>query len=149
MENRKFTSKMDRPFAIILATVLLFVMFFFVLAFFLDDFSLTDIWVAIGCFLFTLALLLWLTLDITYEFRAQYLFLRAGFLFTKIRYEDIEGYNRTTRKLDALSGFTMLSSTKALEILSPTVMLGCVKISPSDMEGFIVKLERCMQKKHS
>lgn len=137
---------MDLPFALMLGGVLGFVIILFGAILFIDDTTATDLWIMLGCILFVGIVLLWLAFDITYEFREDHLFIRAGFLFTRIRYEDIEGYNILTNKMDIFSGFNLLSSTKAMEILAPTVMLGCVKISPSDLEGFIEQLEIRMKK---
>lgn len=90
MQNKKFTSKMDRPFACMLVGVLLFLFILSGLILFFDDTSVADVWSIIGGIGFTVILLVWLAFDITYEFREEHLFLRAGFLFTRIRYEDIE-----------------------------------------------------------
>jgi len=43
--------------------------------------------------------------------------------------------------MDALSGFNLLSLTKGIAILSDKVVLGEVKTSPVDREGFIRELE--------
>lgn len=147
MQPIKFTSKMDKPFATILVGLMLCIFGLCIALLFIEDLTVTNIWALLGCTVFTCGLILWLALDICYEFREDHLFLRAGFLFTRIRYEDIESYRLLTNKMDVLSGFNLLSSTKAIEILASTVMLGCVKVSPSDMDGFIEQLEKRMHHK--
>ena len=77
-------------------------------------------------------------------FKEEYLYLRAGFMWTEIRYEDIESYRHFDGFLDAGSGFNLLSASRGIAILSQKVMLGEVKISPTDLDGFIAELERRM-----
>lgn len=144
MERRIFTSKMDQPFAYMFIGIMLFIIGLFTIGLLLEEETAAYVPAALSCTLITCGLLCWLAFDIRYEFREDHLFLRAGCFFTRIRYEDIEGYRVLTNKMDVLSGFHLGSSTTALEILSPTVMLGCVKVSPSDMDGFMKELEKRM-----
>lgn len=65
MENKKFTSKMDRPFAIVLAAILGFVIILSAVGLLLDNFSLIDFWVVLGCLVFTILNVMWLLLNFT------------------------------------------------------------------------------------
>lgn len=137
---------MNRPFKILFSVIFFVVIISFGSVFLLeDDLAATDIWFAVGGCLFTMGLMIWIALDIRYEFKDDHLYLRAGCFYTRIRYEDIESYRQLNSLMDSMSGFNLQTSTKAIEILSQKVMLGAVRISPSDREGFIQELEKRMQ----
>lgn len=147
MQNITFTSKMDKTFRSLLILFSSIILLLFILPFVLDSDNMTksDFWnITLSCFI-TLLILLWLSFDIKYVFKEEYLYLRAGFLFTRIRYEDIESYREVKGLMDVVSGFNILNSTNAIAILSQKVVLGEVKISPADRVGFLCELERRMQ----
>lgn len=147
MENIKFTSKIDHTFKVIFLAIFIFLVVIFSIVFAIegDSLSMKDFIVAIGICSFLMGLLLWLAFDITYEFKKEYLYLRAGFLFTRIRYEEIESYRHLDGFMDVTSGFNLLSSTKGIAIMSQKVLLGEVKISPTDIDRFIQELEKRMK----
>ncbi|MEG0380718.1 MAG: PH domain-containing protein, partial [Kurthia sp.] len=89
----------------------------------------------------------WMAFSITYELREDYLYVRAGFLFTKVRYEHIESYRELSGFMDVFTGFNLLSSTDGLAIMSQKIVLGEVKISPVEKERFIQELEKKMVKR--
>jgi len=135
---------MDNPFKIILICIILF--FFIVLSLPLlldrENFTMVDFYIISGIFLVLIIFLFWIAIDIVYRFEEEHLYLRAGCLFTRIKYIDISSYRELKGLMDILTGFNLLSSSKGIAILSDKVMLGEVKISPVDQEGFIRELER-------
>ena len=144
MQEVLFTSKMDKTFRNILMLAVGVLLLLFFLPLLLDSESMTqkDIWTVTILCIVTLAMLLWFAFDIKYVFKEDHLYLRAGFLFTRIRYEDVESYREVKGLMDVGSGFNLLNSTNAIAILSQKVMLGEVKISPADQEGFLRELEK-------
>ncbi|QQP10571.1 PH domain-containing protein [Lysinibacillus agricola] len=101
-----------------------------------------DFYIISSIFLVLIIFLFWIAIDIVYRFEEEHLYLRAGCLFTRIKYIDISSYRELNGLMDILTGFNLLSSSKGIAILSDKVMLGEVKISPVDQEGFIRELER-------
>lgn len=144
MQDVLFTSKIDKTFRNILMLAVggLLLLFFLPLLFDSEGMTQKDIWTVTILCIVTLAMLLWFAFDIKYVFKADHLYVRAGFLFTRIRYEDVESYREVKGLMDVGSGFNLLNSTNAIAILSQKVMLGEVKISPADQEGFLRELEK-------
>lgn len=144
MQDVLFTSKMNKSFRNMLVIIVGVILILFIVPIILDSENMTkaDFWaITMSCML-TLAMILWFAFDIKYVFKEEHLYLRAGFLFTRIRYEDIESYREVKGLMDVGSGFNLLNSTDAMAILSQKVMLGEVKISPTDQEAFIQELEK-------
>ena len=139
-----FRSKMDKTFKISFASaiLLIFIVLSLPLLFDRENFMVEDIYIMLGLFLAIVLFLSWIVFDIVYRFEEEHLYLRAGFLFTRIKYIDISSYRELDGLMDVLSGFNLLSSSKGIAILSDKVILGEVKISPVDREGFIRELER-------
>lgn len=144
MQNVTFTSKMDKTFRIMLLLVIGVLLLLFILPVVFDGEAMTQADVITHTLLcaLTVGLILWLAFDIKYVFKADHLYVRAGFLFTRIRYEDVESYREVKGLMDVGSGFNLLNSTNAMAILAQTVLLGEVKVSPTDQEGFIEELEK-------
>lgn len=140
----RFTSKMDRTFALIYGIIVVICIGSFGLIFVLDDGTMIEKVVSAAIGIICVGAITWLLFDIQYEFKEQELYLRAGFLYTRIPYKSIEGYRLVEGFLDVGSGFNLLSNTKALAIMSQKVMLGEVKISPTDRDAFIAELQKRM-----
>ena len=134
-----FKSKMDKPFKIVFVCVILIVFIILTLPFLFDR---ANFGIVLVIFLITVFSLFWLATDIVYRFEEDHLYLRAGCLFTRIKYVDISSYRELNGLMDVLSGFNLLSSSKGIAILSDKVMLGEVKISPVNREEFIKELEK-------
>ena len=61
-----------------------------------------------GTCILVVGMMLWLALDISYKFREDHLYLRVGFLFTCIRYEDIESYRHHGHHLEEIRSSPMI-----------------------------------------
>ncbi|MFC4711686.1 PH domain-containing protein [Planococcus dechangensis] len=133
-----FRSKIDRPFLMLYgaATLLIAVSCFWPF-FFDDDMPLSAAAILISIFVGTIAFMLWLILGISYVFRDDHIFVKAGPLRTKIAYEDISLISPTS---DILTGMRMLSSRDALEIFYPKAVMDSVKISPAEQRRFLDEL---------
>lgn len=144
MQQITFTSSMNRTFKRLLVLTLGSVSSLFIALLWIQPghWATSDTWVILGLLAFIYAVVLWPILAITYTFHEDHLYLRAGYLFTRIRYEDIESYRYINGLMDSGTGFNLLSSTEGIAILSQKVMLGEVKISPSNRQAFIEELEK-------
>ena len=133
-----FHSKIDRPFLTLYSTAtLLITVSCFWPFFFDDDMPLSAAIIFVSIFVGTIAFVLWLILGISYVFRDNHLFVKAGPLRRKIAYEDISLVAPTS---DILTGTRKLSSRDALEIFYPKAFMGSVKISPDEQQRFLDEL---------
>ncbi|MEZ0480690.1 PH domain-containing protein [Planococcus sp. SSTMD024] len=137
-----FRSKIDRPFLTLYgaATLLIAVSCFWPF-FFDEDMPLSAAIILILIFVGTISFMLWLILGISYVFRDEHLFVKAGPLRIKISYEDVSLIAPTS---DILTGTRMLSSRDALEIFYPKAFMGSVKISPAEQQRFLDELMKRM-----
>lgn len=151
MNELKFISKMDKKFKGFFIGFAIFIILFFIFIAILDGATISKAdWLTLIITMFVVILFVaWLLVDIRYVLREDHLYIRGGFLFTKIKYEDIEGYRLFNSFLEAGSGFNVLSSTKGVAILSQKVLLGEVKISPSNREQFIEELDKRRKASHA
>lgn len=85
------------------------------------------------------ALLGWLAIDISYEFKEEVLFVKGGMFRSKIRYEEI---TQITRHPNLWVGYRLISSRDAIEIHYRIGAIGSVVVSPADQERFIEELIR-------
>ncbi|WP_391206445.1 PH domain-containing protein [Psychrobacillus sp. L4] len=134
-----FKSKRDRTFIILimvasvliaLATLLPIV----IELFFMEAPDMIAVWITLVLFLLCEGFILWVSLDIEYTFKENYLFVRGGLFRSKIPFEDIMKVNPTS---NILVGYRVLSSTDALEIHYKNAIMGSVIISPENREEFL------------
>ena len=85
-------------------------------------------------FVMCVGFILWITFDIEYSFKDDYLFIKGGPFRSKIPYEDITKVNKTSQ---ILAGYRILSSKDALEIHYKKATLGSIIISPSEQQKFL------------
>ncbi|WP_225986127.1 PH domain-containing protein [Psychrobacillus glaciei] len=140
-----FKSKRDRTFIILimvasvliaLATLLPMV----IELFFMEAPDMNAVWITLVLFLLCEGFILWVSLDIEYTFKEDYLFVRGGLFRSKIPFEDITKVNPTS---NILFGYRILSSTDALEIQYKKAIMGSIIISPENRENFLkVLLEK-------
>ncbi|WP_391119042.1 PH domain-containing protein [Psychrobacillus sp. L3] len=140
-----FKSKRDRTFMILImmasaliamATLLPVV----IELFFMEAPDMKAVWITLVLFLLCEGFILWVSLDIEYTFKEDYLFVRGGLFRSKIPFEDITKVNPTS---NILVGYRILSSTDALEIHYKKAFMGSVIISPENREEFLkVLLEK-------
>lgn len=138
-----FRSKVDRFFIVtigiiifILAVAILFPLLFQDAR---DD-SLYVI-ILISLFIMSTVFILWSSFSITYTFEEDHLFVKGGFLRSRIPYENITKVKPTT---SIWYGYRMLSAKNALEIFYKYAMFGSVKVSPKHQAEFMTLLkEKC------
>lgn len=111
--------------------------------FFTESPDIKAISVIIVLFVLVTAFIVWISFDIEYTFKEDYLFVRGGLLRSKIPYEDIMKVNPTS---NILFGYRILSSKDALEIQYKKALLGSVIISPAEQDDFLkVLLQKAPQ----
>ncbi|ANU20018.1 hypothetical protein BBI15_07230 [Planococcus plakortidis] len=140
-----FRSKSD-PFFIrfILAAIFIIAAVSFIPLLF-DDAPLSAFVIVTATFLVTTALILWITFAIRYVFQERHLLVKAGPFRSRIPYQSILKVAPTR---DIFTGYRLLSSRDALEIINNTTMFGTVKISPERQDVFIAELKkRCPELK--
>ncbi|MEI4771683.1 PH domain-containing protein [Psychrobacillus sp. FJAT-51614] len=103
------------------------------------------IWVMIILFVVMTWFIVWISFDIEYTFKEDYLFIRGGLFRSKIPYEDITKVNRTS---DILVGYRILSSKDAIEVHYKKAFMGSVIISPEDQEEFLKVLKEKVPQIH-
>lgn len=82
-----------------------------------------------SAFLIITGFILWSVWRIKYVLNEDYLLVKGGPFKSKISYMTI---TKVTSTSDIYTGYRILSSRDALEIIYPTGLLGSVKISPED-----------------
>ncbi|QFG01057.1 hypothetical protein PB01_01020 [Psychrobacillus glaciei] len=108
--------------------------------FFMEAPDMNAVWITLVLFLLCEGFILWVSLDIEYTFKEDYLFVRGGLFRSKIPFEDITKVNPTS---NILFGYRILSSTDALEIQYKKAIMGSIIISPENRENFLkVLLEK-------
>ncbi len=135
-----FHSKIDRFYLSLNGIALLIVALACFFPYFIEDeVPITASVILIGTFVLCEGLLLWLLFDIRYEIKPDHLFVKAGPVSKRIPYEEI---SRVSPTRDVFSGFRLLSSQDAIEILYRSAFMGSVKISPLEKERFLDELKR-------
>jgi len=76
-----------------------------------------------------------------YEFRDEYLFMRMGYIFSKIKYDDVkevtsfDGWNTT-------SSMALSREKVKITVHGKSKFLGTTYVSPEDRERFILEMKR-------
>lgn len=134
-----FRSKIDSFFIrFILAAILIIAAVSFIPLLF-DDAPLSAVVIVTATFLVTTALILWITFAIRYVFLENHLLVKAGPFRSRIPYDSILKVAPTR---DIFTGYRLLSSRDALELINNTTMFGTLKISPEDQSAFIAELKK-------
>lgn len=102
-----------------------------------DTLSSTDQMIIVSILITFDLFMLWMVLDIRYEFREEGFYAKCGPFRCNIPYKDIMKVNQTD---DMLFGFRLAASLHGVEIHYPKGMFGSVKISPKDEKVFIETL---------
>lgn len=136
-----FKSKIDRTFTYIIMSaisiVALATLVPVVYELWSDNVDVKAVIIISSLFVMCVAFILWLTFDIEYSFKENYLFIKGGPFRSKIPYEDITKVNKTSQ---ILAGYRILSSKDAIEIHYKKASLGSVIISPSEQQKFLLVL---------
>ncbi|MEZ0482205.1 PH domain-containing protein [Planococcus sp. SSTMD024] len=140
-----FRSKIDSFFIRILFAAILFIAAVSFIPLWFDDAPLSAFVIVTSTFFVTTALILWTTFAIHYIFKENHLVVKAGPFRSRIPYNSILKVAPTR---DIFTGYRLLSSRDALELINNTTMFGTVKISPENQEAFIAELKkRCPELK--
>lgn len=134
-----FHSKIDSSFLRFILAAILFIAAVSFLPLLFDDAPFSAVVIVTATFLVTAALILWVTFDIRYVFLEQHLLVKAGPFRSRIPYGSILKVAPTR---DIFTGYRLLSSRDALELINNTTMFGTVKISPENQEAFLAELKK-------
>ncbi|WP_033541797.1 PH domain-containing protein [Planococcus sp. CAU13] len=134
-----FHSKIDRFYIIFNSIALLVVAIACFFPYFIEEVPAMASVILIGTFVLSAGFLLWMLFDIRYQIEPDHLFVKAGPLKKRIRYEEI---SRVSPTRDVFTGMRMLSSRDAVEIFYRSAFMGSVKISPSEKERFLTELKK-------
>lgn len=106
---------------------------------------LLDLIIVTLTFAVTTALLLWVTFSIRYVFLESHLLVKAGPFRSRIPYHSMLKVSPTR---NVFTGYRLLASRDALELINNKTMFGTVKISPEEQTLFIEELKkRCPELK--
>lgn len=106
---------------------------------FFGEVPTTDIILNTGMFTLITALILWSTFTIRYVFMSTHLYVKAGPFRSRIPYSSILKVSPTR---DIFTGYRLLSSRNALELINNHTIFGTVKISPTEQEAFLAELQK-------
>ncbi|MFJ8065914.1 PH domain-containing protein [Psychrobacillus sp. NPDC096426] len=133
-----FRSKRDRTFIGFISVAIIIIALATLLPAMFEIFTqvpdMTAVWITIVLFLLCTGFIGWISFDIEYTFKDDYLFVRGGPFRSKIPYEDITKVKPTS---NILAGYRILSSKDALEIHYKKALTGSVIISPERQEVFL------------
>lgn len=137
-----FHSKVDSFFVkFIIFAILLIAVVCFIPLFLEGGTDLAVIVTSISTFVIIAVLILWPVNKIKYVLNEDHLFVKGGPFKSRIPYKHI---TKVTGTRDIFTGYRILSSKDAIEIVYPTGLLGAVKISPVEKEFFLDELrKRC------
>lgn len=144
MVKMEVKSKRDQSFVFtmfvaIFSLLIMCLTFMFLLRNHLD---LVDYLFLLALFLSPIPFMIWIAVDVKYVFHDDHLFLKAGFLKSRIPYEDIIGVKPTLFKVsDFFVGHRMLSARDGV-VITYRSGHGEVKISPEDRELFLEELKK-------
>ncbi|HHW35689.1 MAG TPA: PH domain-containing protein [Bacillales bacterium] len=137
-----FRSKVDNFFAVTISITLLIIIAVFIIPLTLDSTrTLIETIVVLSLCVLIVGFILWSALSIKYVFNQDHLFVKGGPFRSRIPYDEITKISKTS---EIFTGYRVLSSKNGIEIFYKKSSLGSVKISPKDMDRFIVEIkERC------
>lgn len=108
-----------------------------------EDITAGALTVLIAMFVVVAGIILWTSFSIVYVFEERHLLVKGGPFRSRIPYSSILKISPTR---DIFTGYRILSSRDAIEIINNTTMFGTIKISPQEQAAFIAELaKRCPQ----
>ncbi|AUD14442.1 MULTISPECIES: PH domain-containing protein [unclassified Planococcus (in: firmicutes)] len=134
-----FHSKIDSFFIRFILAAILFIAAISFIPLLFEGAPFSAFVIVTATFLVTTALILWITFAIRYVFLENHLLVKAGPFRSRIPYDSILKVAPTR---DIFTGYRLLSSRDALELINNKTMLGTVKISPEDQSAFIAELKK-------
>lgn len=134
-----FHSKIDSFFIRFILAAILFIAAISFIPLLFEGAPFSAFVIVTATFLVTTALILWITFAIRYVFLENHLLVKAGPFRSRIPYDSILKVAPTR---DIFTGYRLLSSRDALELINNKTMFGTVKISPEDQSAFIAELKK-------
>jgi uncharacterized membrane protein YdbT with pleckstrin-like domain len=135
-----FKTKRDSFFVVFYFIILIIINAVFIIPiFFVEDTKAIDYFIVFTLDLIITGFMIWVMIDMSYEFKEDYLLVKCGIIRSKIRYIDI---TKLTMNTNIWVGYRVLSSRDAIELHYKTGLLGSVKISPEQKELFIEELQK-------
>ena len=136
----EFRPRTDRFFVTFLSVVSLSILAVFIVPLLLDkDRTAAATAVLLTLCALSVAFVLWIAMTVKYAFYPEYLYVRGGPFRSRIPYREI---TRVAPTRDMLSGYRLMTARDGIEIFYRSALLGSVKISPRDAEGFLDELRR-------
>lgn len=140
-----FRSKIDPFYIRFIMAVILFIAAVSFVPLLIENAPLLDFVIVTIAFAVTTALILWATFSIRYVFLESRLQVKAGPFRSRIPYHSMLKVSPTR---NVFTGYRLLASRDALELINNKTMFGTVKISPEEQTLFIEELKkRCPELK--
>ncbi|MBU9673874.1 PH domain-containing protein [Planococcus sp. CP5-4] len=134
-----FHSKIDSFFIRFLIAAILFIAAVSFIPLLFENAPFSAFVIVTVTFFVTTALILWITFAIQYVFLENHLLVKAGPFRSRIPSDSILKVSPTR---DIFTGYRLLSSRDALELINNTTIFGTVKISPENQDVFIAELQK-------
>ncbi|MFP3357293.1 PH domain-containing protein [Planococcus sp. SIMBA_143] len=134
-----FRSKIDSFFIRFMLSAILFIAAVSFIPLLFEGAPFSAFVIVTATFVITTVLILWITFAIRYVFLEQHLLVKAGPFRSRIPYTSIL---KITPTRDIFTGYRLLSSRDALELINNKTMFGTVKISPENQDAFIAELKK-------
>lgn len=135
-----FHAKRDRFFIGFISIASIILLLSFLLPIMFDPtLQLQDLVILSAVVLSIIGLLWWSTFSIQYAFLEDILYVKGGPFRSRIPYETITSVYKTS---NIWTGYRILSSKEAIEILNSRTILGSIKISPEQQAAFLQELEK-------
>lgn len=135
-----FRAKRDRFFIGFISITSLILLLSFLLPILFDPtLQLQDLMILAIVLFSVIGLLWWSTFSIQYTFLEDILYIKGGPFRSKIPYHAITSVYATK---NIWTGYRILSSKEAIEILNSQTILGSIKISPEHQTIFLQELEK-------
>lgn len=137
-----FEAKRDKSFMTLFSSSIIMITAILSIPIFTLSLSTIDKIVLLSIFLIIVVVLISTVHFIKYEFHDDYLYIKGGLFFRRIRYDiitHVESSNFTTA--DLLAGYRILSSKDGV-VINYKAGIGSIKISPRDKSIFISELKK-------
>lgn len=139
-----FQPKIDSFFIIVLSVIIVVISAVFLVPLGLDlssgrTFSTGEWTIILSIYLASVGFMLWTFFGIKYALHDDHLYVQGGPFRSHIRYSDI---TKVASSLDMYTGYKLLTAKKGIEIHYRTAFFGCVKISPKEIDLFLVELKK-------
>jgi hypothetical protein len=137
-----FEAKRDNFFMTLFSTSIIMITVVLLIPLFTLSLSTVDKIVLLSVLLITIVVLISSVLFIKYEFHDDYLYIKGGLFFRRIKYDIITHVESSDFTIeDLLVGYRILSSKDGV-VIQYKAGIGIIKISPKDKSVFISELRK-------